>query len=100
METSMRMVASGAVYTEKDEATVRRAVADLRSSVASWKTGVFANVGRYLGLYWKEGRGLTISAPYIWEENGWQPNPASQKANKRKPTVKPTLEPGLNAEGW
>ena len=93
IETALRMVASGAVYTDEDEATVRRAVANLQGSAASWKTGMFANVGRYLGLHWKEGRGLTTSSAYLWEKNGWKPNPASQKADKRRSGVKPTLEP-------
>jgi hypothetical protein len=100
IETSLRMVGSRAVYTDEDEATVRRALANLRASVASWKTGPFANVGRYLGLYWKEGRGLITTPPYIWGKNGWEANPTSQKADKRSPRVKPILEPAslLNAQ--
>jgi hypothetical protein len=92
IESSLRMVASRAVYTDEDEATVRRAMANLRSSVASWKTGALANVKRYLGLHWKEGRGLTTSPPYIWEKNGWEADPVPQNADKRRPRVKPTLE--------
>jgi hypothetical protein len=92
IETSLRMVASRAVYTDWDEATVRRAMANLRGSLASWKTGTLANMGRYLGLDWEEGRGLTTTAPpYIWE-NGWQADPVPQSADKRRPRVKPTLE--------
>jgi hypothetical protein len=100
IETSLRMVGSRAVYTDEDEATVRRAMANLRASIASWKTGPFANVGRYLGLHWKEGRGLTTSPPYVWGKNGWEANPASRSADKRSPRVKPTLEPAslLNAQ--
>jgi len=63
IEASLRMVASREVYTNEDEATVRRAIANLRASAASWKTGPLVNVGRYLGLQWKEGRGLTTSPP-------------------------------------
>jgi hypothetical protein len=92
IETSLRMVASGAVYTDEDEATVRRAMAKLRGSVASWKTGTLANVGIYLGLHWKEGRGLTTSLPYIWEKNGWVADPVPQNADKPRPIVKPMLE--------
>jgi hypothetical protein len=93
IETSLRMVALRAVYTDEDEAAVRRAVANLRGSVASWKAGTLANAGRHLGLHWTEGRGLTTSAPYIWGKNGWEADLASQKVDKRGPRVKPTLEP-------
>ena len=100
IETSLRMVGSRAVYTDEDEARVRRAMANLRASVASWKTGPFANVGRYLGLHWKEGRGLTTSPPYVWGNNGWEAYPASRNADKRSPGVEPILEPAslLNAQ--
>ena len=92
IETSLRMVASRAVYTDCDEATVRRAMANLRGSVASWKTGTLANMGRYLGLDWEEGRGLTTTAAlYIWE-NGWEADPVPQNADQRRPRVKPALE--------
>ena len=75
IETSLRMVASREVYTDEDEATVRTAMASLRSSVASWKTGTLANVGRYLGLHWMEGRGLTTGPPYVWGQYGWEAHP-------------------------
>ena len=100
IETALRMVGSRAVYTDEDEVTVRRAMANLRASVASWKTGPFANVGSYLGLHWEKGRGLTTTPPYIWGKNGWEANPASRNADKRSPRVKPILEPAslLNAQ--
>jgi hypothetical protein len=93
IENSQRMVASRTVYTDEGEATVRRAVANLRDSAASWKTGPLVNVGRCLGLQWTEGRGLTTSPPYIWGKNGWEADPASPKADKRRLRVKPILEP-------
>jgi hypothetical protein len=92
METSLRMVASRAVYTDWDEATVRRAMANLRGSVASWKTGTLANMGRYVGVHWEEGRGLTTTAPPCIWENGWEADPVPQSADKRRPRVNPTLE--------
>jgi len=89
IETSLRMVASRAVYTDEDEATVRRAMANLRGSVASWKTGALANAGRYLGLHWMEGRGLTTGAPYVWGKYGWEaravPVPLDRHASRDRP---------------
>ena len=83
VEKALQMVASGAVYMDEDEATVRRAMTNLHSSSTSWKTGAFANTGRYLGLNWEEGKGLTVSAPYIWAKTGWEPEPVSQIADKQ-----------------
>jgi len=71
-ETAMQTVASRTVFTDADVTTVRVAVANLRSSAASWKTGAFASLGAFLGLHWEDGRGLTIGTPYVWGGNGWE----------------------------
>jgi hypothetical protein len=83
VENALRIVASRAVCTD-DETTVRRAMADLLDSAASWRTGAFANVGRYLGLHWEEGKGLTTSTPYMWGENGWEADAALQPVGNRQ----------------
>ena len=89
IETSLRKMASREVCTEEDGATVRRAMANLRSSVASWKTGTLANAGRYLGLRWMEGRGLTTGAPYLRGKHGWEaravPVPHDRHASRDRP---------------
>jgi len=76
IETAQRMVASGVVATERDEAAVHAATANLRNRAASWKTGTFANAGKFVGLHWAEGEGLTTRAPYTWGEGGWEADPA------------------------
>jgi len=75
IENARRMMASRAISTHADEATVRNTMANLRNGTASWKTGPFANAGKLLGLRWEEGKGLANSTPYIWEESGWTADP-------------------------
>jgi hypothetical protein len=86
IDTAQRMIASRTVSTEFDEATVREAMKNLRSSAASWKTGAFANAGKLVGLRWEEGKGLVSSTPYVWGESGWETDPgwafSDSSANK------------------
>jgi hypothetical protein len=88
-DAATRTVASRSAFTEADATTVRRAMANLRSSAASWKTGAFGNLATFLGLHWDNGRGLTTHNPYVWGSSGWESDPVhktcEQRINKRDP---------------
>jgi hypothetical protein len=60
------------------------AVANIRKSVASWKTGAFGNLGTFLGLHWEDKRGLTVGSPYIWGNNGWEADPLARKTCEQR----------------
>jgi hypothetical protein len=70
MDKAFQIVKSTAVYSQEGEAAVRRAMANLRASAASWKAGAFAIAGTCVGLHWDEREGLTTGVPYNWGENG------------------------------
>jgi hypothetical protein len=82
MDKAFQIVKSTAVCLQEDEATVRRAMANLRASAASWKAGPFAIAGTYVGLYWDERKGLTTGVPYNWGKNGCECRPSALCANR------------------
>lgn len=82
-EAATRIVNLGLVSTDVDAAGVRRAVANLRNTTASWKAGPFGNLATTLGLHWDNERGLVIQTAYVWGRNGWQPGTMLQKAGEQ-----------------
>ena len=56
----------------EDVAAAHKAMGGLRESAASWRAGSFANVGRYVGLRWVDGKGLITTTPYVWWRSGWE----------------------------
>jgi hypothetical protein len=82
-EALVRNSKSSDVPTPEEEMMEGKAIANLRSSAASWKSGSFAIAGRYVGLEWIEGKGLIASTPYIWGSNGWEADLVRNATHKK-----------------
>ena len=68
------VAASPSVYTNEDAAQASAAMASLRSTAKSWKTGTLANAAMYVGVNWDPRKGFTVATPFSWGQNGWSPD--------------------------
>ena len=61
---AQRLVDANSAFSSEEKNIALRAVADLRTSAMSWKTGALASAGSQLGLQWDGSKGLVANVQW------------------------------------